>query len=321
MCRQSFEGISSHIKFLRQKISEVKLNPIDILEGEDESFLKKEEIKAKRKILEMKFQDKDKSIWMINTPKKLRYNHAMRGHWNLFATDPLPYAESIEKSYSASGYYSEDQSFILQEKLHKKIDKHEKGASLPELFAFYMAFLGVVIEKMEMVNDSYGVIGQIYGEIFEKYYQLDLTKLDMSAEDFYSDLMELIIWEDYGSIDERKPDFRQTITPNNVSVVESILQRERAELKGNKLEYHVKKTVTMLGILYAHCKLFDKFIPIAKEMTAHDCYGITILAETAENNKKLDIALSVYEACLQSDRNYDFLQEKYLKLKKRLQTS
>lgn len=198
---EPFEAISNHIRFLRQKISEIQLNPTDILVGEDVSFIKKQETKAKRKILEMTFQCKEKSNWMVNTPKKLRRNQAMRGHWNLFPKDPLQYARSLERYYKSSGFYSENQSFGLEEILSKYINKNGTHISLSDLFASYRAFLTVVIEKMDIVDDSYGVIGDLYQEVFKEYYQLDQTKLEMQPKDFYLDLIELIIWEDYGFID------------------------------------------------------------------------------------------------------------------------
>jgi hypothetical protein len=48
-----------------------------------------------------------------------------------------------------------------------------------------------------MVDDSCGVIGTLYQEVFEEYVQLDRTALDMPLEILLQDLIELMIWEDY----------------------------------------------------------------------------------------------------------------------------
>ena len=113
--------------------------------------------------------------------------------------------------------------------------------------------------------------------------------------------------------------FWDTLTSFDISLVESILLRERNELKEVDLQYQEEKVLTMLGMLYAHCQLFDKFIPIAKEMGTREWQRITILAEIAEKSKKFDLALSVYESCLNPGYHHDFLRKKYKELKNKVQ--
>ena len=53
-----------------------------------------------------------------------------------------------------------------------------------ELLALYRAFLTVVVEKMDMVDDSYGVIGALTGDIFTRYIEFDRSFLGMPLADF-----------------------------------------------------------------------------------------------------------------------------------------
>lgn len=314
--RDNFEALLNHIHLLRQTLSKVGLSIDNILEETDAPFIKKQELKAKRKILEMGFNSKEKSPWMINTPRKKLKARAMHGHWNHFPVNPKQYANSLERRYKSSGFYSEDQSFALETKLSNFINKHEARASHHELFALYRAFLSVVIEKMDMVDDSFGVIGDLYEEIFKKYFILDRTKLDMPLSYFFLDLIELIIWEDYGCTDRYKPEFFAKLSSSEVPLVDSILQKQRDELRKFELEYQAENSLTLLGMLYVQHQLFDKFVPTAKFMGTREWERITTMAEMAEKHHEYDLVLAVFEACLGPGSHEDFLKEKYWKLKK-----
>ena len=314
--RNNFEALLNHIHLLRQTLTKVGLSLDNILEETDAQFIKKQELKAKRKILEMEFNSNEKSPWMIYTPKKKLYMRAMHGHWNHFPVNPKQYANSLEKLFKSSGFYTENQSFTLETKLSNFINKHEARASYHELFALYRAFLTVVIEKMDMVDDSCAVIADLYEEIFKKYFILDRTNLDMPLSDFLLDLIELIIWEDYGCTDRYKPEFFAKLTTSEIPLVESILQKQRDELSKLKLEYQAENSLTFLGMLYVQHQLFDKFVPTAKVMGTREWERITTMAEMAEKHQKYDLALAVYEACLGPGLHENFLKEKYLKLKK-----
>lgn len=108
--KSQFYGLLNHVRLLNQKLSEEDLHIADILLETDAEFLKKQRLKAVKKIVEAGFQDQEKSVWMIDTPKKLRNDQAMRGHWFLFPVDPLKYAAGFEKLYKISGFYSKYQA-------------------------------------------------------------------------------------------------------------------------------------------------------------------------------------------------------------------
>lgn len=103
-----------------------------------------------------------------------------------------------------------------------------------------------MLEKMEMVDDSFGEIGDLYGEVFKKYFLLDRTKLEMSSEDFFSDLVELILWEDYGLTDYYQPDFFKSLTSTEIPLVHAILLQQKDELGTLELDYQEKEAVSML---------------------------------------------------------------------------
>jgi len=204
--RNAFESLSNHIIMLRQKLTKNGLIHTDLIVDTDKSILKKHETKAKRKILEMHFQPKEMSSWMINTPRKCTEMRAFYGHWDRFPVNPETYAVSFKKLYK-SGFYTKKQSHTLERKLSNYIEKHERRASISELFALYRAIMTVITIKMDMVDDSYGQIGGLFEEIFVKYYLLERASFEMLRKDFFLDLIELMLWEDYGGTYEQEEGF------------------------------------------------------------------------------------------------------------------
>jgi hypothetical protein len=318
--RYKAEELLNHLYLLRQALDRAELAVEGILAEADPDFLKKQHRKAKRKVLELGYQDRERSPWMVHTPRREREARAMRGYWGHFPVSPKTYADALESRYKTSGWYSENQSFALERKLSSFLEKREARASLAELFALYRAFLTVVVEKMGMVDDSCGVIGTLYQEVFEEYLQLDRTALDMPLEILLQDLIELMIWEDYAGTDTGKPLFLAGLAPHKVPLVESILQEQWDELRELELDYQAEEALTMLGMLYQHQQMFDKFVPMAKAMGTRAWRRITTMSEMAEKHGRHDLALAVYEACLGPGSQEKFLREKYQELKRRLST-
>jgi hypothetical protein len=139
--RDEVEGVLNHVRLLRQALAGEGLTVGDILSGADPAFLKAQARTARRKILEIQFEYTEKSPWMIETPRKQREERAMRGYWSHFPVSPDEYAHLLERQYKSSGYYSEGESFGLERKLSRFLEKHERDASLAQLFALYRAFL------------------------------------------------------------------------------------------------------------------------------------------------------------------------------------
>jgi hypothetical protein len=73
--------------------------------------------------------------------------------------------------------------------------------------------------------------------------------MDMNPAYFFSDLIELIVWEDYGLSDDYHTDFFKNLTSTEIPLVESILLQKRDELNNLELPYQEKKVLAMLQML------------------------------------------------------------------------
>ncbi|MEW6405044.1 MAG: hypothetical protein AB1649_24880 [Chloroflexota bacterium] len=317
--RDQAEGIVNHLLLFRQALEHAGLLPDALLTNADPDFLKKQKAKAKRKLLEFGFKEHEKSAWMIETPRRQRKLRALRGHWRKFPVSPLTFASDLAAIFKTGKYYLEEESFKLERKLSGFLDKKVAHLHAPGQLALYRSFLTVVIENMDGVDDSYGVIGDLYESVFETYSRLDRTQINLPTEIYFLDLLELLVWEDYAFTDNSLPGFFSSLSKSEAILAESILRQQWQELGDLGLGYQSQEALTMLGLLYAQQTIFDQFIPIAEEMGTSAWTRITLLSGAAEKHKRYDLALGVYEACLRPGMHEDYLRKEYEKLKERIQ--
>jgi hypothetical protein len=316
--RYSAESMYNHLLHLRQRLAQAELSAEAILGKAGDGLLKKEKRRARRNILERSPTGGEMSEWMIHTPRAIRETRALRGYWPRFPVSPERYADPLARLYKTSGYYTENQSFTLERKLSGFVNKRLKRANLAEEVALHRAFLTVVLEKIEIVDDSSGVIGDLYDQVFGDYIALPRDELDMPATDFLQDLLELLIWEDYGFTDQKQPAFFAGLAPAEVDLAEIILRTQWHELDELDLVYQSEEALTMLGLLCVEQGLFEQFVDLAEAMGSRAWQRITRMAERAEKEGRLDLALAVYEAALGPGFHERFLHKKYEELKERL---
>jgi hypothetical protein len=317
--RSAVEGFLCHLQYLRQSLDEAGLTVQDLLSNVEPDLLKRQRYKARQKILKDSPPDHEQSFWMRHTPRVEREARALRGYRPRFPVSPDAYAEQMARLFKPSGYYSEDQSFGLERKLSAFIERKEVHASDAERCALYRAFLTVMLEQMDKVDDSYGVIGDLYGGVFDRYIQLDRSTLGMPLADFFQDWIELLIWEDYGFTYQKKPDFFAGLALAEVSLAEAILRTQWDELGKLDLDYQSENALTMLGMLCTQQRMFDRFLDLARAMGTRAWQRITTMSEMAEKCKRYDLAVGVYEACMGPGMHQEFLQKKYAELQGRLQ--
>ncbi len=318
--RDTAEGLLNHLRRLRQRLAKAGVTPAAALGPDGSSLLKSERRRARRAILEQSPHEQDKSAWMRHTPRREREARARRGYWSRFPISPGQYAGALERLFKTSGYYSENESFGLQRKLSEFLEREQAGATPAEEAALDRAFLTILLEKMDLIDDSYGVIGDLYAEIFEQYRQLGRTVFAAAPADFYQDLLEFTLWEDYGFGDREQPAFFAGLAPAEVELVEAILRAQWQELNEAALEYPAEKALTLLGMLCTQQKQFDRFVDLARQMGSRQWERITSMSALAEKHRRYDLALAIYEASLGPGQHEAYLRQKYAELQERLQT-
>ena len=109
---------------------------------------------------------------MRHTPRQRHYAYALRGFWPCFPVSPASYAERLASQFHTRRWFSENQSFGLARKLDAFLDDVASlipQAQYAQAQAMLRAFLTVVIELMEVADDSFGCLGDSFRDGFAKY--------------------------------------------------------------------------------------------------------------------------------------------------------
>src|SRR4051794_26462819 len=173
-----------------------------------------------------------------------------------------------------------------------------------------------VIDLMGHADDSFGSIGMSFDDGFGAYLKIPLDETGIDEPVFFHDLLDFLIWEDYGLTGDRVEGYFQTLTPAQADLCIEHLRRQIDELRADDLEYQSEEALTLLGQVVAEQERFDQFEDLAGEMGAREWRRIIRLADRAVKKRKRPLAGKVFEAALTEGSHLDFLREKYEKLKR-----
>ena len=154
-----------------------------------------------------------------------------------------------------------------------------------------------------------------FDEGFAAYLKIPLDKTGIDEEVFFPDLLDFLIWEDYGLTDDRIEGYFKGLTPAQADLCIGHLRRQIDELKEDDLEYQSEEALTLLGQVVAEQERFDEFEDLAREMGSREWQRIIRLADRAMKKRKRPLACKVFEAAMTKGDHLDFLKKKYEKLK------
>ena len=305
------EAKLSHLDQLRERLQESNLAPLELV-GElasDRMAMRK----AKTKILDQQVVGSQMSASMQATPRKRLYARALCGNWAKFPRSPISFARTFRRLVKR-GFYPKSATFAVADRLESTLEKETGrcGEDTTELVALHRAFLTTVVEAMERVDDSYGVVGETYPGPLRKYFSLPWIATGIPPEAYLRDILEFITWEDYGLT--RRADvmpFFEGLEPEHASLADAILRETRAELVHCDLEYGADTALTWLGLLTLGQEHFDELPELAKEMGSRVWERITVMAEAAWNAGRFDVADAIFVAADQPGSHREYLRERH----------
>jgi hypothetical protein len=168
---------------------------------------------------------------------------------------------------------------------------------------------------MGHADDSFGSIGMSFDEVFADYLKIPLDRTEIAEDVCFPDLLDFLIWEDYGLTDDRIEGYFKGPTPAQADFCIGHLRRRIDELRADDLEYQSEEALTLLGKVVAEQERFDLFEDLAREMGAREWRRIIILADRAMKRRKRPLACKVFEAALSEGMHLDLLGKKYEQLK------
>jgi len=314
---RSVERKRSHLRDLETRLATAGLTAGDVVAAAG-ALARTEVRRAPKRVLEHSERDREWSQAMRNTPRKRRAEHALRGYWPRFPVSPQPYAEEIGSHFQTKSFFPERASFGISKTLHRyvgKADKLSKSGNYSEAQALLRGWMTAVIDLMGHADDSFGSIGMSFDDGFAAYLKVPLEETGIDESVFFPDLLDFLVWEDYGLTNDRIEGYFKGLTPAQADLCIGHLRRQIDELRADDLKYQSEEALTLLGQVVAEQERFDMFEGLAKEMGAREWKRVIRLADRAVKKRKRPLACEVFEAALTKGSHLDFLTKKYEQLK------
>jgi hypothetical protein len=316
--RDSIDRKLCHIRDLKHRLSEASVDVGDIVLAA-EVLAKTEKQRALRKVMESTQREREFSEPMRNTPRKRRLDHALRGNWYRFPISPEPFAENVRAHFRSKTYYSKNASSGISRTLDRYVEKANqflKTGEVAQAQALLRGWMTVIIELMEQADDSFGNIGMSFDDGFKIYLKIPLEQTTIDEAVFFSDLLDFLIWEDYGLTDEGSEGYFRRLTEIQADLCVEHLRREVSALLADDLDYQSEEALTIWGQVVAEQERFDEFEDLARQMGSRAWRRIIRLADIAMKRRKKPLALTVFEAAMTRGDHLDFLTKKYERLKR-----
>jgi hypothetical protein len=307
----------SHLLDLSRRLASAEVT-IDQLIAAAGDLMRTENKRADKFILEQSARERDWSAAMRETPRQRHQEAALRGAWPLFPVSPDSFAAEVWSKFKTTGVYSENASFGVARKLDRfveRADKLLKKGCYAEAQALLRAWLTVVIELIKIADDSFGCIGDSFRTGFKTYLDIPLAETGIKESVFFPDLLDFLIWEDYGFTDNRTDGYFRKLTPEQADFCIAHLRKQIEQLAAELLTYQGENALTLLGQVVMEQGRLDQFIALAAEMGSREWGRIVNLVDCAMKKRKRELACQVFEAALTPGAHSKFLQGKYDQLK------
>jgi hypothetical protein len=314
--RNSIERKRCHIRDLKRRMAEASAIPADIILAAPD-LAKTEKLWALKKVTESIHGEREYSEPMRNTPRKRRFDHALRGYWDRFPFSPDPHAQKVGAHFRSMTFYSKNASFGISRSLDGYVEKAKKLLEMGkagQAQALLRGWMTVIIELIPKADDSFGTIGMSFDEGFTAYLKIPQDGTGIEDAVFFPDLLNFLIWEDFGLTDRGIEGYFRRLTGGQADLCVEHLRREITALLDDDLEYESEEALTFLGQVVSEQERFDEFEDLARQMGSRAWLGIVRLADIAMKRQKKPLAQKVFEAAMTKGDHLDFLTKKYERL-------
>src|SRR5215471_20402691 len=172
----------SHLRALERRLRHAEVAISAIVAQVDQ--LPVELRRARHQVLTREPREDEWSEAMRHTPRQRHYAYALRGFWPCVPVSPASDAARPASQFTTRRWFSENQSFGLARKLDTFLDEVAsviQQDQYAQAQAMLRAFLTVVIELMEVADDSFGCLGDSFRDGFDKYLAMPLAATGIDA--------------------------------------------------------------------------------------------------------------------------------------------
>ncbi|NLF19755.1 MAG: hypothetical protein GX595_21195 [Lentisphaerae bacterium] len=309
----------SHLRDLQQRLARAGIGVSDILAALPPDLARVERRRAYGRIAKHNQRSYELSEAMRTLPLERFCEIARRGLWAPFPVSPQPYYDHLRAEFNWRRCHGEDASWALARKLDAAVaaakELEDKG-TFAEALAALRATLTVTIELVEMADDSFGCIGQSFKEAFNRYLAFPRQNAGIPPQGFLTDLLELLVFEDYGFTDGCTDGFFASLPSEEGDFCLAYLRGRIPALLAWDLDYQAEAALTLIGQIAAEQKRFDSFEALAREMGTREWQPIIRLADAAVRARNRNLADRVFQAALAANDGIhtDFLANKHAQL-------
>jgi hypothetical protein len=315
--RRSVERKRWHLRDLKRRLDEASVTPAEIVKAAGD-LAKTEKRRALKKVMDPIDRERELSEPMRDTPRMRRFAHALRGYWDRVPVSPKSYADRIGAHFRSKSFYSKNASFGIARTLDRYVEEAKKlleAGKAAEAQALLRGWMTVIIELMAKADDSFGSIGMSFNDGFTSYLKIPLDQTGIDEEVFFPDLLDFLIWEDYGLTDDGIEGYFRGLSESQADLCVEHLRHEVIALLEDDLDYQSEEALALLGRVVAEQERFDEFEDLARQMGSRAWQRIIRLADVAMKRRRKPLAMKVFEAALTEGDHLKFLTEKYEKLK------
>jgi len=191
----------SHLRDFQQRLTSSEVSLAEVVAAISPELAKTEARRAHGRIVKHNQRSYELSEPMRLLPEERLYNAAIRGMCGGFPVSPAAYYEALRAKFNWRRCYEEDASWDLAKKLDvatAAAANLAKNGKFAEALATLRSAMTVTLELAQIADDSFGCIGMSFQSMFEAYLALPRDKAGIAPEAFLMDLLELLIFEDYG---------------------------------------------------------------------------------------------------------------------------
>ena len=190
---------------------------------------------------------------MNRTPRKVLEARAFTGYCPAFPVSPQPYLATL-CAVLGDGWYDyrgTGLAVMLLEQAGDRLLRDARGDD--ERLAIHRAMLTASIRAMGQVNDSLDELGQHFRD--HEHVYLELLRGYLARPDIIRDLLELVVWEDYGLFNAVEP-FLCGLSELHADLAVRDLAKIIAELRSSALDHQLEKAQRLRRVLVAAAERF-----------------------------------------------------------------
>lgn len=294
--RRGAESKLSHLADLRSRLDDADLTPADLATAEVLAD-KRVVARARNKVSDRWVEGRSLTLAMVETPRVRFVRRARYGRWGTFPADPGLYYKSFRRHVEVKEHISKRRSFASVDYVEDRLRALDQPRlATAERLALYRAFHTAGLELADRTDDSHGNVGQLRRDAWHTYLELDWQATGLSSEDYWADLCDLVVFEDYGLDYKEETLAWQRVPSGQVDLVGGFLLSLATECASHYLDYQAEEALQQIAWLAVAGRRFNRYVEAAARLGSEHWMPIEAMAESALHSGRRELAVDVFRA-------------------------